>query len=119
MQDREVRASYSFSVMAENYLSDDILSGTTRVTINIMDVNDVAPRFDQRMYSDSISESAPVNTSVLTVTATDGDMENVSFIMIVFTPLTQSPYRHLILTWYSLLAEYQMFHSSLILMMEC
>ena len=41
--------------------------------ITVLDVNDNAPMFDRTLYSVAVSENAPVNYLVITVTATDAD----------------------------------------------
>jgi len=43
--------------------------------VNIQDINDNSPQFSQPDYNvDNISESSPVGTSVLHVTAIDSDI---------------------------------------------
>ena len=49
------------------------LSATVTITINLSDVNDNPPRFTKAPYTASISESAFVGASVVTVTAIDPD----------------------------------------------
>ena len=41
--------------------------------ITVLDMNDNAPMFDRTLYSVAVSENAPVNYLVITVTATDAD----------------------------------------------
>ena len=48
-------------------------SNTTTVTIHLTDINDNIPVFSRTSYAQSVSESAPVNTSVLMVSAVDMD----------------------------------------------
>ncbi|XP_044060698.1 protocadherin alpha-3-like [Siniperca chuatsi] len=48
-------------------------SGTSQIIINVLDVNDNVPIFTKPLYKTSITENAPLGTSVLTVTATDAD----------------------------------------------
>ena len=74
-----MRDSYSFGVRAENYLSGIPQTGTALVTINVEDINDESPMFGQRSYNAIILEGTPTNTLVFTVTASDNDLENVSF----------------------------------------
>lgn len=77
LQDREERDSYTFGVVADNYLSTVLQIGTAMVTITVGDVNDETPVFGQGSYSALVSERTPTNTLVLTVTATDNDLQNV------------------------------------------
>ncbi len=77
-QDREVKDSYSFGVVATNYLSEIQLFGTATVNIRIRDINDEVPVLGQENYSEDIDEITPVGTTILTVTASDGDMSGVS-----------------------------------------
>ncbi|XP_062045732.1 protocadherin beta-3-like [Lepus europaeus] len=48
-------------------------SGTARIHILVVDVNDNAPEFAQSLYEVQIPESSPVNTVVVTVYASDSD----------------------------------------------
>ncbi|XP_062622203.1 cadherin-87A-like [Saccostrea cucullata] len=48
-------------------------SGTATVTVNILDVNDNLPQFNQASYTESILETAPGGTSVTKIQATDPD----------------------------------------------
>nr|XP_051700321.1 protocadherin beta-3-like [Oryctolagus cuniculus] len=48
-------------------------SGTARIHILVVDVNDNAPEFAQSLYEVQIPESSPINTVVVTVSASDSD----------------------------------------------
>uniref|UniRef100_A0A8C6T071 Cadherin domain-containing protein n=1 Tax=Neogobius melanostomus TaxID=47308 RepID=A0A8C6T071_9GOBI len=48
-------------------------SGTTAIIINVLDVNDNAPVFSQRLYKTSVVENVKIGTSIITVNATDLD----------------------------------------------
>ncbi|XP_069619759.1 protocadherin gamma-C5-like isoform X17 [Ranitomeya imitator] len=48
-------------------------SGTCRITIVVLDINDNPPVFNQSVYKISISENLPLNTVILTLNATDQD----------------------------------------------
>ncbi|XP_077122333.1 protocadherin gamma-C5-like isoform X15 [Ranitomeya variabilis] len=50
-------------------------SGTCRITIVVLDVNDNPPVFNQSVYKISIRENLPLNTVILTLNATDQDDE--------------------------------------------
>ncbi|XP_058820979.1 cadherin-related tumor suppressor [Topomyia yanbarensis] len=49
------------------------LSSTLTVYCNVIDLNDNAPIFDPMSYSNEIFENVPINTDVVTVSATDID----------------------------------------------
>ncbi|KAM9740601.1 protocadherin beta-15-like [Menidia menidia] len=48
-------------------------SGTVAIYITVLDANDNVPVFSQTVYKASLSENSPVDTVVLTVSATDAD----------------------------------------------
>ncbi|XP_024919199.1 protocadherin gamma-A3-like isoform X19 [Cynoglossus semilaevis] len=48
-------------------------SGTVNIDINILDINDNAPIFNQSVYKGSVIENAPKGTCVVSVNATDAD----------------------------------------------
>uniref|UniRef100_A0A3Q3Q104 Cadherin domain-containing protein n=1 Tax=Monopterus albus TaxID=43700 RepID=A0A3Q3Q104_MONAL len=48
-------------------------SGTLKIVVNVMDINDNAPIFSQSLYKAQVTENAPFQTSILTVSATDLD----------------------------------------------
>ncbi|MGH0116640.1 UNVERIFIED_CONTAM: hypothetical protein FKN15_012235 [Acipenser sinensis] len=48
-------------------------TGTAHILINVLDINDNMPIFDQLVYRVSIVENAPIGTLVTTLTATDRD----------------------------------------------
>ncbi|KAB0365591.1 hypothetical protein FD754_009747 [Muntiacus muntjak] len=52
---------------------DPIRSGTSRIRVTVLDVNDNAPVFTQPEYRVSVPENTPIGTRILTVTATDAD----------------------------------------------
>ena len=72
--DREMRDEYRFNVIASDHgtppLSDDI-----RIIVTIEDTNDSPPVFDDEIYHGQVSEDASVDTSIITVTASDADTE--------------------------------------------
>ncbi|KAM9740575.1 protocadherin gamma-A4-like isoform 20-T20 [Menidia menidia] len=49
------------------------MSGTVAIYITVLDANDNVPVFSQSVYKASLSENSPVDTIVLTVSATDED----------------------------------------------
>nr|XP_046262309.1 protocadherin alpha-2-like isoform X2 [Scatophagus argus] len=48
-------------------------SGTLKIVVNVIDINDNVPVFSQPLYKAQVTENAPFQTSVLTVSATDLD----------------------------------------------
>lgn len=53
---------------------DGVSSGTTKIAIEIIDVNNNAPKFEKGSYSATVNEDAPLLTSVVRVRATDKDL---------------------------------------------
>ncbi|XP_049324918.1 protocadherin Fat 3 [Astyanax mexicanus] len=68
---REVQEIYTISVRA---LDKDGLEASTRVNVQIMDMNDLRPLFSPTTYTITLPESTPLGTSVAQVTATDADI---------------------------------------------
>lgn len=77
MQDRERQSSFSLIVLANNSLSSIPLTGMTVVRITVSDANDEYPQFQEAGYFITLDESAPPNTHVVDVNATDGDQAGV------------------------------------------
>lgn len=48
-------------------------SGTVNIHVTVLDANDNAPVFDQPVYTASLAENSPLDTVVVTVSATDAD----------------------------------------------
>ncbi|XP_023251940.1 protocadherin alpha-2-like isoform X2 [Seriola lalandi dorsalis] len=48
-------------------------TGTLKIVVHVMDINDNAPVFSQPLYKARVTENAPFQTSILTVSATDLD----------------------------------------------
>ncbi|XP_064420228.1 cadherin-22 [Latimeria chalumnae] len=72
--DRETQDRYEVVVQATDMAGQmGGLSGSTTVTIVITDVNDNPPRFPQKMYQFSVSESAVAGTLIGKVKAEDVD----------------------------------------------
>nr|XP_015307519.1 PREDICTED: protocadherin gamma-A2 isoform X9 [Macaca fascicularis] len=70
--DREEEAVHHLVLVASDG-GDPVLSGTSRICVKVLDVNDNAPVFTQPEYRISVPENTPVDTRILTVTATDAD----------------------------------------------
>uniref|UniRef100_A0A3Q3FUC4 Cadherin domain-containing protein n=1 Tax=Labrus bergylta TaxID=56723 RepID=A0A3Q3FUC4_9LABR len=70
--DREAQEHLSLILTATDG-GDPQLSGTMRVEISVLDVNDNAPVFTQEVYKVTITETAPKGTILCTVSAVDAD----------------------------------------------
>jgi hypothetical protein len=71
--DSEVATFYSFTVIAVDNDGPRSRSGSATVYIEVIDVNDNPPVFNQSSYTVSVSESIPVQSVVLQLTAEDAD----------------------------------------------
>ena len=69
--DRELTSNFQFSVVARD---GGGRIGTAHVDVIIEDVNDNAPQFLQTNYDNSIIESAPTGTPVLSLNVSDADI---------------------------------------------
>ena len=72
--DREMEDSYRFNVIAED-LGNPPLSDSIRIVVTIEDINDSPPIFDQSVYYREVLEGVAINTRVITVTASDADLD--------------------------------------------
>lgn len=68
--DREVVDHYNLTIQA----SDGTLIDTAQVIVNVEDINDCQPMFDEPVYSIRVLENSPSGSSIATVTATDCDI---------------------------------------------
>ncbi|XP_078609705.1 protocadherin Fat 4-like isoform X2 [Branchiostoma floridae x Branchiostoma japonicum] len=68
--DFETLTQYIMTIIVQDGAS---ASATASVTINIGDVNDVAPSFDQTLYQVSINEDEAAGTNVVTFVMTDSE----------------------------------------------
>lgn len=73
--DRERQSVLRFYVVASDMPQGGAEQRSSRalVTIDVLDVNDNAPSFEQESYTAVIPENAPVGISVVNITATDPD----------------------------------------------
>lgn len=71
--DRETKDRYSFEVYVFD-MSLSPLTATTTVTVDIEDLNDEWPRFENSSYRFQVSENAEVNSVIGKVHATDLDL---------------------------------------------
>ncbi|NXG20124.1 CAD19 protein, partial [Grallaria varia] len=73
--DRETKDQYLVIIQAKDMVGQaGAFSATATVTINLSDINDNPPKFQQRLYYMSVSEEAPVGTTVGKVFAEDSDI---------------------------------------------
>lgn len=74
--DFETRPSYVLTLMARDGASSNPLTAFATISINVIDVQDQPPVFVNAPYSTTIPENTPEDTSVLTISAADGDTGN-------------------------------------------
>ncbi|NXP16278.1 PCDGH protein, partial [Scytalopus superciliaris] len=70
--DREEAAFHELVLRASDG-GDPALTGTARIRVTVLDVNDNAPVFSQAEYTVCVPEDVPVGSVLVTVTATDAD----------------------------------------------
>ncbi|KAM8902415.1 protocadherin Fat 3-like isoform 11-T13 [Spinachia spinachia] len=70
---REIQDNYVLTVKA-SVKGDTLLETWTKVSIQVLDMNDLRPLFSPTTYSVNIAESTPLRTSIAQVTATDADI---------------------------------------------
>src|SRR5699024_8003597 len=71
--DREATTGYTLVVTAQDN-GIPPLSDIANIEIEVIDVNDNVPRFEQDRYSVNVLEDAPVGTSIIQVKANDRDL---------------------------------------------
>ncbi|XP_060035627.1 protocadherin Fat 3 isoform X2 [Erinaceus europaeus] len=69
---REIQDSYLLVVKGS--VRGEDLEAWTKVSIQVLDMNDLRPLFSPTTYSVTVAESTPLRTSVAQVTATDADI---------------------------------------------
>lgn len=74
--DYETRPSYILTLMAKDGADKNQLTAYATISITIVDVQDQSPIFINAPYSATIEENMPADSSVLVVTAMDGDTGN-------------------------------------------
>ncbi|KAM9455742.1 protocadherin gamma-A11-like isoform 28-T28 [Clarias gariepinus] len=70
--DRESQKSLTLLLTAMDG-GDPVLSGTVQIHVTVLDVNDNAPVFKQKIYKALIIENSPKGTKLTTVSASDAD----------------------------------------------
>ncbi|XP_060081087.1 cadherin-87A-like [Ylistrum balloti] len=64
---------YVFFVQAQEFLTVERYQSQSKITVNIIDVNDNSPKFIQSTYVKSILENSPPGFSIETISANDPD----------------------------------------------
>lgn len=70
---REIQDNYVLTVKA-SVKGEVLLETWTKVSIQVLDMNDLRPLFSPTTYSVTVVESTPLRTSIAQVTATDADI---------------------------------------------
>uniref|UniRef100_A0A8C3A881 FAT atypical cadherin 3a n=1 Tax=Cyclopterus lumpus TaxID=8103 RepID=A0A8C3A881_CYCLU len=70
---REIQDNYVLTVKA-SVKGETFLETWTKVSVQVLDMNDLRPLFSPTTYSVTIAESTPLRTSIAQVTATDADI---------------------------------------------
>ncbi|XP_057205827.1 protocadherin Fat 1 isoform X2 [Triplophysa rosa] len=65
---------------------------TTKVVVNVSDTNNNAPKFQQSNYEASIDEHVPIGTSILTVSASDGDDGENGYVTYSIVNVNKQPF---------------------------
>ncbi|XP_053423297.1 protocadherin beta-3 [Nycticebus coucang] len=81
--DREEQPELSLTLVALDGGSPP-RSGTAQIHILVLDINDNAPEFAQSLYEVQILENRPINSVIVTVSASDLDTENFGTVSYAF-----------------------------------
>ncbi|KAK7496601.1 hypothetical protein BaRGS_00012253 [Batillaria attramentaria] len=84
--DRETVNSYRLLVVATDG-GQPVRTGTLTINVQVGDVNDHGPTWEQAQYTVNVSEIAALNTVVMTLVAYDADSGNNGLVTYRFTPL--------------------------------
>ncbi|XP_071125252.1 protocadherin Fat 1-like isoform X4 [Mytilus edulis] len=72
---RELESRYHLKIKAVGKIEPGITkTATCDLIINVLDENDLHPLFDKETYDVSVGENAPVHSSIVQVSASDGDI---------------------------------------------
>ncbi|XP_015819377.1 protocadherin Fat 1a isoform X4 [Nothobranchius furzeri] len=85
-----ISADTSLKFELEVITSDE--KAAAKVIVDVVDVNNNAPEFQQTSYKASVDENAPVGTSVVTVKANDLDKEENGYVTYSITNLSPQPF---------------------------
>ncbi|KAM9455738.1 protocadherin gamma-A11-like isoform 24-T24 [Clarias gariepinus] len=70
--DREKHETFTLSLTAMDG-GEPVLSGMVQIHVTVLDANDNAPVFTQKVYKASVSENSPIGTKLVTVSSSDAD----------------------------------------------
>lgn len=79
-------SQYEFEVMTTNRRA------AAKVVVNIIDMNNNAPKFQQSTYEASVDEHAPIGTSVLAVSAHDDDDGENGYVTYSIVDVSKKPF---------------------------
>uniref|UniRef100_A0AAY5KVM2 Cadherin domain-containing protein n=1 Tax=Esox lucius TaxID=8010 RepID=A0AAY5KVM2_ESOLU len=85
--DRETDEQHNLVLTAVDG-GNPLKSGTVKIYIQVLDVNDNAPIFNTGLYKYSLSEDSPKGTVILSVSATDADKGTNGEVMYSFSHAT-------------------------------
>ncbi|XP_024115722.1 protocadherin Fat 1a isoform X3 [Oryzias melastigma] len=85
-----INADSSTQFELEVITSDN--KASTKVIIDVVDVNNNAPEFQQTSYKATVDENVPIGTSVITVKATDLDQGENGYVTYSITNLSPQPF---------------------------
>lgn len=83
--DRETTSTYTVNVIAKDG-GDVPKTGVLEVDINVLDINDNAPRFSTQMYNVTVNEDVEVNSTIVTVFASDPDQDENGRVTYTLSP---------------------------------
>ncbi|XP_039671449.1 protocadherin Fat 4 [Perca fluviatilis] len=86
--DRETKAEYSLLMVAEDQ-GRPARSATASLLIRVSDINDNVPKFSNAEYQGEVLETAPIGTSLLTLSAVD--LDEAANGSVTYSILSQSP----------------------------
>ena len=92
--DREEKDTYTFFVVAQDGGSPS-RSGRLKISIEVEDVNDNVPKFDNVTLTVEVQENADYNTALVTVVAKDLDSGENGHVSYKFSPRTFQAYNKL------------------------
>ncbi len=87
--DREKQEEYNLILTAFDGGSPQ-KTGTLKININVLDVNDNAPVFSQSVYTALVAENAPMGSLILKISATDADQGTNNHVSYSFSESSDS-----------------------------
>ncbi|XP_048371362.1 protocadherin gamma-B5-like isoform X2 [Sphaerodactylus townsendi] len=90
--DRESESSFLLTLHAVDG-GKPVRTGTAKIWINVIDINDNPPVFAQQLYKVSLTENAPKGFSVVQVKATDRDEGSNAQIIYSFSSIVRSDHQ--------------------------